>query len=153
LGDDDPASVQASTPPLLRRLVDDAGSDLAARPEPDEWSVVECIAHLVDAEVVMSSRYRFVLAQDEPPLIGYDQDRWVDRLHHDDDLEHMLDLFDGLRLANVTLWARTPKEQRQRVGIHQERGPESYDLSFRMLAGHDRFHVAQAERALSAVRV
>jgi hypothetical protein len=100
----------------------------------------------------MSSRYRFVLAQDEPSLIGYDQDLWVERIHHDDDLEHMLDLFDALRLANVTLWARTPKDQRQRIGIHQERGPESYALAFRMLAGHDRLHVAQAERALSAVR-
>jgi hypothetical protein len=152
VGEEDPASVQASTPPLLRRLVHDAGSDLIARPEADEWSVMECIAHMVDAEVVASARYRFILAQDEPPLVGYDQDLWVERIHHDDDLDHLLELFDALRLVNVTLWARTPKDQRQRVGIHAERGPESYDLTFRMLAGHDRFHLAQAERALAAVR-
>ena len=152
LGEEDPASVQASTPPLLRRLVEDAGSDLTTRPEASEWSVMECLAHLVDAEIVASSRYRFILAQDEPVIIGYDQDLWVERIHGEDDLDHMLDLFDALRLANVTLWARTPKDQRQRVGIHQERGPESYDLTFRMLAGHDRFHIAQAERALAAVR-
>jgi hypothetical protein len=36
--------------------------------------------------------------------------------------------------------------------MHQERGPESYDLAFRMIAGHDRLHVAQAERALAEVR-
>jgi hypothetical protein len=114
--------------------------------------VLQCVDHIVDAEIVMSSRYRWVLAHDEPPLIGYDQDRWVERLHQDDDLEQLLGVFDALRLANVTLWARTPKELRQRVGMHQERGPESYDLAFRMIAGHDRFHVAQAERALAAVR-
>jgi hypothetical protein len=152
LGDDDPASVQASTPAALRRLVEQAGSDLTVHPEPGEWSVLECIGHIVDAEIVMSGRYRWVLAHDEPTLIGYDQDLWVQRLHQDDDLEQLLDLFDALRLANVTLWARTPKELRSRVGMHQERGPESYDLAFRMIAGHDRFHTAQAERALAAVR-
>ncbi len=153
LGDDDPAAVQASTPPMLRAQVQDAGTDLRIRPEPNEWSVMGCIAHMLDAEIAMSARYRFVLAQDEPPLIGYDQDLWVDRLHGDDeDVESILDLFDALRLANVTLWQRTPTELRQRVGMHQERGPESYDLSFRMLAGHDRFHMAQANRALWAVR-
>ncbi len=35
--------------------------------------------------------------------------------------------------------------------MHAERGPESFDLCFRMLAGHDRFHLAQAKRALEAV--
>jgi hypothetical protein len=107
------------------------------------------MAHIVDAEIVMSGRYRWVLAHDDPPLIGYDQDLWVDRLHADEtDTEGMLELFDALRLANVTLWQRTPSELKQRVGIHAERGPESYDLAFRMIAGHDRFHIAQARRAL-----
>jgi hypothetical protein len=34
--------------------------------------------------------------------------------------------------------------------MHAERGPESFDLAFRMIAGHDRFHLAQARRALEA---
>ena len=49
------------------------------------------------------------------------------------------------------LWARTPEAERGRVGLHAERGPESYDLTFRLLAGHDRFHLAQARRALDAL--
>jgi hypothetical protein len=152
LGDDDPAAVQARTPAALRQLAAEAGPHLSLRPEPEEWSALECMAHITDAEVVMSARYRFVLAQDEPPLVGYDQDLWVGRLHaHDDDLDAVLDLFDALRLANVTLWQRTRGEQRQRVGMHAERGPESYDLAFRMIAGHDRFHMAQARRSLEAV--
>jgi hypothetical protein len=152
LGDDDPAAVQAATPGALRQLSSQAGPHLTIRPDATEWSALECVAHIVDAEVVMSGRYRWVLAEDEPPLVGYDQDLWVDRLHAgDDDLDGLLELFDALRLANVTLWQRTPVDRRQRVGIHGERGPESYDLAFRMIAGHDRFHMAQAQRALEAV--
>jgi len=152
LGEDDPAEVQASTPGAYRALLTEAGDLSPTRPVPGEWSVLECLGHTVDAEIVMSGRYRWVLAHDEPPLLGYDQDLWVDRLHeHDADADELLALFEPLRAANVTLWRRTPEELRSRVGMHSERGPESYDLSFRMMAGHDRFHLAQARRALAAV--
>jgi hypothetical protein len=149
LGDDDPGVAQAETPGKLRALVAEAGELLAARPEPGEWSVYGCLAHVADAELVMSGRYRFILAHDEPPLIGYDQDLWVDRLHGDEgEVDAMLDLFEALRVANLALWASTSETDRARVGQHAERGPESLDLSFRMIAGHDRFHIAQARRAL-----
>ncbi len=153
LGDDDPAEVQSGTPAALRALMAEAGERLTVRPRPGEWSVYGCLSHIADAELVMSGRYRFVLAHDEPPLIGYDQDLWVDRLHGDDgDVDAILDLFDALRMANVALWRSTTDADRARVGMHVERGPESLDLAFRMIAGHDRFHIAQARRALAAPR-
>jgi hypothetical protein len=153
LGDDDPADVQEGTPAALRMLLAEAGDDAATRPEPGEWSVLGCVAHVADAELVMSGRYRFVLAHDEPPLIGYDQDLWVDRLHGENpDADELLALFEPLRRANVALWRRSSELERARVGMHAERGPESYDLTFRMIAGHDRFHLAQARRALDAAR-
>ncbi|MBA2266423.1 MAG: hypothetical protein H0W17_08525 [Chloroflexi bacterium] len=86
----------------------------------------------------------------EPALIGYDQDRWVDRLHaRVEEADELLALFEPLRQANLALWARTPVGDRDRFGVHAERGPESYGLLFTMIAGHDRFHLAQAERALA----
>jgi len=152
LGPDDPAEAQAATAARIRALVLEAGDDLRTRPEPGEWSVFECIGHVVDGELVSSGRYRWILAHDEPELVGYDQVRWVERLHQDDDVAGLLDLFEGLRRANLALWRRTPIEDRSRVGIHRERGPESYDLTFRLIAGHDRVHLDQADRALAAVR-
>jgi len=85
LGDDDPAEVQAATTDAWRVLVEQAGAHLRERPEPAEWSVLECLGHAADAEIVYSGRYRWIIAHDQPPLIGYDQDLWVDRLHHGDD--------------------------------------------------------------------
>jgi DinB superfamily len=153
LGEDDPAEVQDATPAAVRAIVAEAGPDLQARPADREWSVYGCVAHLADAELVMSARYRWVLAHDDPPLIGYDQDLWVDGLRHGrDDPAALLALFVALRLANLDLWSRSTAEERDRVGLHEERGPESYELIFRLAAGHDRFHVAQAHRALAAVR-
>ena len=153
LGDDDPANAAAATADEIRALIDDAGPHLRTRPDSREWSVLLCIAHIADAELVWSGRYRFVLAHDAPELPGYDQDRFVDRLHRDDDdPAALLALFSALRTSNLDLWRRSTPEQRERVGIHGERGPESYGLMFRMLAGHDRIHLDQARRALATVR-
>jgi hypothetical protein len=153
LGDDDPAEVQAQAAAHIWALVNEAGDDLRTRPAPREWSVLLCIAHLADAEIVMTGRYRWVLAHDRPALVGYDQALWVDALHRDDeDPADLLRQFEVLRESNIELWRRSTEADRARVGLHGERGPESFDLMFRMLAGHDRVHLDQARRALEAAR-
>ena len=153
LGEEDPALVQGATVARMRELVASAGAHLRDRPEPSEWSVIECLGHLVDSEIVASARIRWILAEDEPEIVGYDQDRWVDRLRHrDDDPDELIALFEAVRTSNLRLWARTPVAERERFGRHRERGPESYGLIVRLGAGHDRFHLAQAERAIAAVR-
>jgi hypothetical protein len=153
LGDDDPAVALASSPAALRRLIADAGDLLRVRPEPTEWSVLECIGHIVDAELVISTRVRWIVAEERPDIVGYDQDLWVDALqHNEDDPAILLTLFDGLRAANLDLWSRIPVSARSRVGLHRERGPESYELTTLLSAGHDRVHMAQARRTLDRLR-
>jgi uncharacterized damage-inducible protein DinB len=152
LGDRDPAEAQAGLPDQLAAVLEEAGPRLRTRPAPAEWSVLEVFDHILDAEIAYAGRYRWTLAQDEPPLIGYDQDRWVERLHsQDEDPIEMLALFGALRRSNLQLWARTSSSDRARVGIHTERGPESLDLSFRLIAGHGLFHLGQMRRTLAQV--
>jgi DinB superfamily len=154
LGDDDPAEAQTTAPATWRSLADEAGDRIRDRPERKEWSVLECLGHAVDAEIVSSARYRWIVAHDQPALIGYDQDLWVDRLrHHDDDPPRLLEVLAVLRASNIDLWRRSSEAERQRFGVHAERGNESFDLLFRMIAGHDRFHLAQGRRALESARV
>jgi DinB superfamily len=142
-----------ATEPLLRSVLKDAASDLREPPAPAEWSVLELLGHLVDAEMVMSGRFRWTVTQDEPPLLGYDQDRWVARLRHNDaQPDELLVVFSALRAANLQLWRRSSGDDRQRVAMHAERGPESYELMFRMLAGHDRFHLNQMRDTLRQLR-
>jgi hypothetical protein len=151
LGDDDPADAQAQAPAKIRAMLAAAGPHLRSRPAPREWSALLCFAHICDAEVVMAGRYRWTLAHDRPELIGYDQDLWVDNLHgDDDDPEPMLRQFEVLRSGNIALWRAATEADRARASVHRERGPESFELMFRMLAGHDRVHLAQAYRAIEA---
>lgn len=152
VGDRDPMAVQEQLVPELRALVEAAGSDLRVRPEPGEWSVQELLGHLLDAELVTAARYRWILAQDEPALIGYDQDLWVSRLgHQDGDPEQLLSVLATLQRFNLELWRNMPEADRARVGIHAERGPESIELIFSLIAGHGLFHTAQIRRTLEQV--
>jgi hypothetical protein len=153
LGERDPAHVLAAGPAAVRRLLGEAGSDLRIRPEPAEWSVLECVAHLADAELIVAARLRWIAAESEPDIVGYDQDLWVRELHQvDEDPEILVGAYEANRRWNLALWERVPVADRARAGLHRERGPESFELTFRLAAGHDLVHLAQANRALATVR-
>ena len=154
LGERDPLAVQSETTAALRALVAEAGNDLRTRPEAGEWSVYQCIGHIVDAELVIAGRYRWILAHDEPDILPYDQDLWADRFHGDQtqDVDDMLTFFEAVRRADIDLWRTTPPGDRARFGVHRERGPESYELTFKLTAGHDLVHTEQARKALAQVR-
>jgi hypothetical protein len=153
LGDRDPVTVLAAGPSAAREVLAAAGSLARVRPEPAEWSVKECLAHLADGELIVAARMRWIAAEDEPDIVGYDQDLWVSNLRQvDDDPEILLAAFEANRRWNLALWERLSAADRLRVGIHRERGPESIDLMIRLGAGHDIVHLDQARRALEATR-
>jgi hypothetical protein len=93
-----------------------------------------------------------VLAQDRPPLTGYDQDLWSQRLHYDTlPIDEALDRFEVLRRSNLRLLANAKPDDLQRVGVHAERGEESVALMVRLYAGHDLLHLRQLARIRKAV--
>src|SRR5713226_7135499 len=144
VGQDDPASVQEETPGAVTAMIATAAADLRRRPVESEWSVLELVGHLADAELVMAARYRWVLAHEEPPIAAYDQDRWVDRLrHNEDDPRDLLAVFEPLRRANLSRLRRAPSPYGQRVALRSERAPVNLELMFRMMAGPARIHLAQ----------
>ncbi|MGQ0641744.1 MAG: DinB family protein [Gemmatimonadaceae bacterium] len=124
LGSRDPIDVLRATAQELRRAI--AGLDDAqlGTPEaPGLWSVRDVIQHLADSELVGAFRIRMVLAHDRPILVGYDQERWAQRLHYDKThVQEALTDFERLRLSNLCLLDETSAAERERVGLHSERG-------------------------------
>jgi len=47
------------------------------RPGPGKWSVHEVVVHCADAETNAALRVRYLLAEKEPLIVGYDQDAWA----------------------------------------------------------------------------
>ncbi|HMA29448.1 MAG TPA: DinB family protein [Thermoanaerobaculia bacterium] len=147
LGDDDPVSVMAQTPDRVRRLIRGLTErQLETKPAPGKWCIKEIIAHLADGEVILGSRYRFIGAHDRPPLPGYDQNAFVERLGPMNvKAADLADDFAMARAVNLGLLDRLPEEAWDRVGVHAERGEESIRSLVAMYAGHDRIHLAQIE--------
>jgi hypothetical protein len=114
--------------------------------------MLQVVQHLADTEVVGGFRWRMILAEDRPKLQGYDQDLWAERLRYSEsDPDTALAQFEALRRANLVLLERTSPRERERVGLHAERGEESVGHMIRMYAGHDVVHLRQLARVRRAV--
>src|SRR4051812_37771168 len=59
---------------LLSRLED---ADSVAPGTEGEWTPAEVVAHGGAANDIMERRMFFILVRDNPPLLGYEEDRWL----------------------------------------------------------------------------
>ncbi|MEN8143452.1 MAG: DinB family protein [Gemmatimonadota bacterium] len=154
VGDADPLEVLDATAGKVESIVArvEEGT-LHKRPAEDAWSVAEVIGHLCDTEWVYGYRVRLMLSHPEPPIPGYDQDLMTAGLEHNErHVRQMLAEFRTLRQLNVKLYWRARGPAWERVGVHEERGPESVGLNISLTAGHDLLHLRQIERTLAAVQ-
>lgn len=153
LGTRDPIEVLERTPDAVRTAIAGVSDARLSEPEsPGKWSLRHVVQHLADSDLVWGYRVRLVLAQERPPLTGYDQDLWSDRLHYDRlPIDEALDRFAVLRRSNLRLLAHATPDDLQRVGVHAERGEESVALMIRLYAGHDLLHLRQLARIRQAV--
>jgi len=151
LGGNDPIESMRKAPKRLKKLLKGVPEKrLKARPAAGKWSIKQILAHMADGEVMLGSRFRLVAAMDRPPLLGYDQDAFVERLEVDKArADELLQDFAAVRKANVRLLERLPPGALARVGLHSERGEESLADMLVMYAGHDRVHEEQVERLLA----
>ena len=150
----DPLTVLAATVDRLRFVVAGMEARAIRKPEaPGKWSVTQVLAHLADSEVVWAWRLRLILAQDRPPITGYDQDAWAQNLGYEKaDPAECVDRFAILRDSHLLMLRQLTPEQKQRVGVHAERGEESVEHLIKLYAGHDILHLNQIERIRKAVR-
>src|SRR5439155_8641826 len=127
LGARDPIDVLEPTPDAVRSAIAGLSDARLSQPEsPGKWSLGHVVQHLADSDLVWGYRVRLVLAQDRPPLTGYDQDLWSERLHYDKlPIDEALDEFSVLRRSNLRLLAAASADDFTRVGAHSERGEES----------------------------
>jgi hypothetical protein len=153
LGDREPMEVLREMPAAVSRAIEGLSSpQLRQREHAGKWSINHVLQHLADSELVGGLRMRLILAQDRPPLTGYDQDLWADRLQYEaEDPADAIERFTVLRRANVRLLERISPRDLTRVGVHVERGEESLEHLRRLYAAHDLLHLRQIARVRGAV--
>jgi hypothetical protein len=148
VGDASPLEILQNTATRLREATRGlSGSQLAQREAPGKWSINHVLRHLADSEIVWGWRMRMALSHDRPPITGYDQDAWADKLGYGEaDADESMREFGVLRAGNLRLLKNATPDDMKRVGVHAERGEESVAHMMKLYAGHDILHLNQIGR-------
>jgi hypothetical protein len=149
-----PLKVQAATAAKIEKLIKRVTpAKLRKRPAPGKWSVTEIVAHLSEAEIVISYRMRSILGEPGTPIAAYDQEKWAEAGNYAKRNPHtQVVVFRTLRAANLALLKSLKPEQWKHFGMHAERGEESIERIVQLMAGHDINHLLQIEAILATKR-
>lgn len=148
LGSQDPVGVLSATPARLEELLASFGKARVDRPlAPGKWSPREIVMHLADCEIAHAFRYRQALAEDNPLVQPWDQEKWA-REYGAYDAEQALRAFVALRAWNTALIRSLTTAQMARPATHPERGDITVRELVETAAGHDINHLQQLEAAL-----
>ena len=140
-------AVVATTAPRWQTLLATIPADLAERPpQPGEWSAVECLRHLTDAEQFLwPVRVRALLVGEDFPAFNPTADG---RDYAALAPAQLAEEFARLRVANLPLLASITEADFARTGTHPELGAVTLGQLLHEWAAHDLMHTVQAERAL-----
>ena len=123
------------------------------RPAPEKWSVHEVICHCADSETNGAGRIRYLVAEQKPLLVGYDQDRWAKDLdYYSAPLEPALAAVEAVRANTAPLLRRLPEKAWSASGRHTEAGTYTAEDWLKTYAEHLEIHARQIERNLEAWR-
>jgi hypothetical protein len=154
LGDRDPLEVFAQTPSALADIVrTHSATVLRTRPFEGKWTPNEVIGHLIDSEWVCGYRVRLILCEDNPTILGMNQNLWVaGQRHNEREPSELAETFRMMRQFNLAVWKRMSPTDLKRTGQHNERGEESLGVMLRIYAGHDLSHLDQITRYIQAAQ-
>jgi len=94
---------------------------LRYKPTPDEWCILEILAHLADVEVIYAFRLRHMLADKSPVIAPVDQDDWARHLGYLEETPAELVALYGLnRHHNVQLLRRLKPADLEKSAFHPE---------------------------------
>lgn len=125
-----------------------------ARTGPGAWSIAELVAHMVDSDSVGIERMKRVIAEDNPTLMAYDQDKWIARLDSQSmPVAEGVALFAANRNWMTRILRKCTEEDFARTGVHTEDGVKTLAKLVVGYVGHLDYHLKflYAKRAILGV--
>lgn len=144
-----------STPDTLKGLLSQVTLEQArsARGGDENWSVVEVICHLRDAEEISLQRMRAMRDQERASVAGYDQEALArDRNYNEADLYAALNAFIEFRQRHMTELSALSAEQWERIGEHAQLDEITIFGHTLHKVSHDALHCAQIARQILSVK-
>lgn len=144
----------ATAPARLREAIARVPAEaMQWRPAPGEFSVHEVAVHCADAETVDAARIRYLAAERDPVIVGYDESEWARALdYHSHPLEAALATVDAVCANTTALIERLPETAWAAAGRHTSSGRHTADDWLMTCSEHIVEHIAQINRNLEAWR-
>ena len=101
--------------------------DLLTLPAPagevGKWSIQQVVLHLADCEGVFADRIKRVIAEENPALPAFDENKWASALHYNDQsAELAASQVDVMRRQLGAVLKGLPQDAFSRTGTHSEAG-------------------------------
>jgi hypothetical protein len=122
-------------------------AELDRRPAPGKWTSREIVHHLADSEMTSAIRLRRLIAEDNPVIVGYDQEQFARVLRYDRPIAASLAAFKAARETTADILERLTDAEWQRTGTHTEAGVFGVLEWLTTYAVHAHDHAAQIRRA------
>jgi uncharacterized damage-inducible protein DinB len=105
-------------------------ADLKAVPEASanvgRWSIQQVVLHVADCDAVFADRMKRVISEDNPSLLGFDENRWEAALHYEDQsAADATKLFELTRKQMTKVLRKLPDSAFARSGTHSEAGKQT----------------------------
>ena len=98
-------------------------SELQAKPIAGKWSTQQVVVHLADAEAAFVDRVKRIIAQDQPALLAWDENRFSERLRYEDQsAADAVELIVLSRRQLARILRASPDSVLDRAGVHSEAG-------------------------------
>lgn len=150
LDDTDPVDRMRESPVTIAQLIAEASDeDLDRAPMPGKWSVREILCHLADCELSFGVRLRQGVAEAHHMIQIFDPDVWA-RQYDGISAREAVDAYTATRNWNLRFLENVLPSALDRPITHPKRGTMTYRHVLETVAGHDRNHLLQIERILSA---
>jgi hypothetical protein len=109
------------------------------------------VCHCADSETNAAARIRYVVAEKDPLVLGYDENAWAVQFdYHNHPLDAALAVVEAVRANTAALIRRLPDETWAREGRHTESGRYTAEDWLRIYAEHLEEHSRQIENNLAA---
>lgn len=121
--------------------------ELDREPADGGWTPRMVAHHLADSEATAYVRLRRLIAEDDPAIVGYDEEGFARRLHYDRPIDSSLAVLRAVRTASLELLESLSLAEWERTGTHTESGPYGVTTWLQIYAGHAHDHADQIRRA------
>lgn len=123
---------------------------VARRSEPIDggWSARQILEHLLETEILFSTRMRAAIADPGSTILAFDQDRYSARIptsQVQDEL--LLDALAALRGVNLAILHALPDETWTQTVEHPENGTQSLERIVTVFGNHISEHLADMQKA------